>query len=68
MSVPRKRRPWQIRTEANAHAVLIHLTASAFLYGCTCGITGPQRASYAEALEDSQTHLDTLDQPQGRTP
>jgi hypothetical protein len=65
---PRKRRPWQTRTAANGHSVLVHLTASAFIYACTCGTNGPQRGSYAEALEDSQTHLDSTDQPKGRTP
>jgi hypothetical protein len=65
---PRKRRRWETRTAANGHEVIVHLTASAFLYGCTCGISGPQRGSYDEAKEDSQQHLDTTDQPKGRTP
>lgn len=68
MTPPRGRRRWETRTAANGHTVIVHLTASAFIYACTCGISGPQRGSYAEAEEDSQTHLDTTDQPKGRTP
>lgn len=54
----RRRRRWETRAGVDGHTVIVHLTASAFLYGCTCGITGPLQPTYAAACEDSQQHLD----------